>query len=596
MRENLMGIRPKNYHFFYILVFLLTFCLPTANAQITVFDTFGPSDSDAGYGQGVSNSQTLAYQFVPTASGNVSDIWIAASQYTGANAIEVALMTDSSNSPGTVLKTWTFYDKLSSSGSTVLHGTGGIVAVISEGEAYWLAATVPSGYTTSTGWQANVYDSLVGRMAYKSSTGFDGPWNSSTGQILGAFRVAVSEPEVIYNNFGESDSYSTSSARRIVNTDTEKWTVATSFKPSVSSYVSDIWAALIHRSGDNVVAVALMTDSGGAPGSVLERWDFVDEMPVSTYDSSPVHKAGNGTTEISAGTTYWIAATIPDGATGELYWYTNNIGVYGYTRDKESNGFTGEWNSKVYSAQPAFRISGYIIDNCPDDPDKTEPGVCGCGVADTDSDDDGYEDCIDGCPDDPDKSEPGVCGCGYPDDDSDGDGTMDCDDNCMYDRNKTEPGVCGCGVADTDSDGDGYEDCIDNCPFVYNPDQADGNNNGIGDACENLPDLTGSWSSLKFNSKNGTCSGRLSVENAGTLDASAFSVAFYLSDNGTDTVGDPIAVDTIRGVRIGRSSNASFRYKCDISLTGKYVIAIIDSGNEIFEKNEDNNSVSQLIQ
>ena len=130
-------------------------------------------------------------------------------------------------------------------------------------------------------------------------------------------------------------------------------------------------------------------------------------------------------------------------------------------------------------------------DLCPDDPNKTAPGVCGCGVADTDSDADTVEDCIDncpsvpntyqsdrdtddvgdicdncltdpntdqldgdtdgtgdacdGCPDDPDKTEPGLCGCGTPDTDSDTDGTLDCDDNCPNDPDKTEPGECGCG-------------------------------------------------------------------------------------------------------------------------------------------------------
>ena len=38
-----------------------------------------------------------------------------------------------------------------------------------------------------------------------------------------------------------------------------------------------------------------------------------------------------------------------------------------------------------------------IIDNCPNDPDKTEPGVCGCGIPDTDSDLDGIPNCIDNC-------------------------------------------------------------------------------------------------------------------------------------------------------------------------------------------------------
>lgn len=44
------------------------------------------------------------------------------------------------------------------------------------------------------------------------------------------------------------------------------------------------------------------------------------------------------------------------------------------------------------------------VDNCPNDPNKTQPGICGCGIADTDRDGDGTPDCIDGCPDDPTKT------------------------------------------------------------------------------------------------------------------------------------------------------------------------------------------------
>lgn len=103
-------------------------------------------------------------------------------------------------------------------------------------------------------------------------------------------------------------------------------------------------------------------------------------------------------------------------------------------------------------------------DGCPDDPDKTEPGICGCGVPDTDSDLDGTADCEDGCPDDENKTEPGECGCGVLDEHSDGDGVADCNDGCPDDSNKLEPGECGCGIADTDSDGDGVADCNDGCP------------------------------------------------------------------------------------------------------------------------------------
>ncbi len=48
-------------------------------------------------------------------------------------------------------------------------------------------------------------------------------------------------------------------------------------------------------------------------------------------------------------------------------------------------------------------------DECPDDPDKIAPGICGCGVPDTDSDGGGTPDCIDGCPDDPSTTDPAEC-------------------------------------------------------------------------------------------------------------------------------------------------------------------------------------------
>ncbi len=51
-------------------------------------------------------------------------------------------------------------------------------------------------------------------------------------------------------------------------------------------------------------------------------------------------------------------------------------------------------------------------DGCPNDPNKTEPGVCGCGVSEVDTDGDGVRDCTDRCPSDPKKTDPGSCGCG----------------------------------------------------------------------------------------------------------------------------------------------------------------------------------------
>ncbi len=103
-------------------------------------------------------------------------------------------------------------------------------------------------------------------------------------------------------------------------------------------------------------------------------------------------------------------------------------------------------------------------DGCPNDPDKQDPGECGCGVDDQDADRDGTPDCHDGCPFDPFKIDPGECGCGVSDDDSDGDGTPNCHDGCPFDPDKDDPGICGCGVPDSDGDDDGALDCFDLCP------------------------------------------------------------------------------------------------------------------------------------
>jgi len=95
-------------------------------------------------------------------------------------------------------------------------------------------------------------------------------------------------------------------------------------------------------------------------------------------------------------------------------------------------------------------------DECPDDPGKSEPGICGCGTPDTDSDLDGTPDCNDECESNTDKVLPGICGCTLSDIDRDFDGTPDCLETCDTDPDKLEPGLCGCGVPE------GCDDSIDN--------------------------------------------------------------------------------------------------------------------------------------
>ncbi len=173
----------------------------------------------------------------------------------------------------------------------------------------------------------------------------------------------------------------------------------------------------------------------------------------------------------------WRVASVSavDGTTTSD-WRWSNTGAdtepLGISVDDQTVAVTGyQWNGgdqdllfAVLDQDQDGDLLGDSLDGCPTDALKTEPGECGCGFEDIDSDGDTFLDCDDACPDLVEKfDDAGICGCDEADVDRDSDGTMDCEDNCPDDPNKDKLGVCGCGTPDDDSDDDGILGCDDAC-------------------------------------------------------------------------------------------------------------------------------------
>lgn len=152
------------------------------------------------------------------------------------------------------------------------------------------------------------------------------------------------------------------------------------------------------------------------------------------------------------------------------------------------------------------------VDNCPSvaNPNQADNDMDDLGDAcDSDDDNDGRPDTHDNCPlianaDQLDRDMDSLgdaCDAdsdndGVPDD-GDGDGrrdtpcadgvTTNCDDNCLLTANPDQADANSNGrgdACDADTDGDGVGDVEDNCPMLANPDQADLDGDGPGDACD----------------------------------------------------------------------------------------------------------------
>jgi murein DD-endopeptidase MepM/ murein hydrolase activator NlpD len=118
-------------------------------------------------------------------------------------------------------------------------------------------------------------------------------------------------------------------------------------------------------------------------------------------------------------------------------------------------------------------------------------------------------------------------------------------------------------------------------------------------ANDEFPDLTGQWNSLTQrcrSTRDGPkckITGKLSIQNMGTLKAHSSFVRFYLStdnvyDEGTDTFLKQKATGTLR---TEKNKTKKLSYRFHETASGMYIVAVIDADNTVAESDESNNYI-----
>jgi len=166
------------------------------------------------------------------------------------------------------------------------------------------------------------------------------------------------EATIIYNTFGPGDTFNSPGWTISNQSDSlPNYDQGDAFIPGASYYLDTIELAFSLVNGTNALDVWLMSDSGGEPGTVIETFQFIDQM-----SAVPLRGIITGTSTLhpllEAGSQYWLIASVPVLGTVAAWWMSPSVeGIHVYRED------LGPWNvsntnTSDIAKQGAFRING----------------------------------------------------------------------------------------------------------------------------------------------------------------------------------------------------------------------------------------------
>jgi hypothetical protein len=176
-----------------ILVLVIAVGTPIANAD-PIFSTLGTSDSyshsmgySVGFSAGLSCDNGHQFQITVDSPYSLDSIEVGIGLESGANQVDIWLMTDASNKPGTTIETFQFVDAMGPfAQSPLMTGTSALHPILTPDTEYWLVAS--SSVSTAAAWNFSS-PTVDGLRAYRYDAG---SWHVDSSPMA-AFRINGSQ-------------------------------------------------------------------------------------------------------------------------------------------------------------------------------------------------------------------------------------------------------------------------------------------------------------------------------------------------------------------------------------------------------------------
>lgn len=179
----------------------------------------------------------------------------------------------------------------------------------------------------------------------------------------------LSSAATVYSNFGPGAGYTSTAGNGVGGPTSQFGSLETAMAFSVvggSYYLTAIDIAFRRMNGPSQAGLTIRADAAGQPGAILEQVSFI---PTDSFDET-VNVILSGLTEISSGSLYWLAISMP--ADGEGIWCYPEPQATGSIAKSIDGGVT--WTSPNQNVS-AFSVSGVAV------PEPTGFSLLVCGAA-----------------------------------------------------------------------------------------------------------------------------------------------------------------------------------------------------------------------